>query len=323
MTRSSEGLSYAKTLDSVTAERMREDDRIFLMGTNPPIALREEFGPKRVREMPIAESAMTGIAIGAAASGLLPILNFSAINFSFVAFDQMVNQVARIRYMFGGQREFPIVFRARYLNGTRSAAQHSQTGYAYYAHAGGIKLAVPSSAGEAAALLNAAIDDPNPVLLFEPERLNSLVDDETTPTAGVGLGRADVKRAGTDITVVAIGYMVPEALRAADELAARGISVEVIDPRTLVPLDIAAIADSISKTGHLVVVDESMPTCSIASEIITAVIEYPSMFAALKAPPRRLCTTATPVPYSPAMEDFVLPGTGHITRAVLSVLRKD
>ena len=316
--------TYAAALDEVTAEKMRADDRIFFMATNPPEALRAEFGPKRVREMPIAESAMAGIAIGAAASGLRPILHFSAVNFSFVAFDQIVNQAARIRYMFGGQRDFPIVFRAKYLNGTRSAAQHSQTGYAYYAHAGGIKLVVPSSAAEAISLYTAAINDPNPVMLFEPERLHTVADDSATPPAGLpGLGRADVKRVGADVTVVAIGYMVREALRVAVELEAQGISVEVIDPRTLVPLDVETIARSLRKTGRLVVVDESYPTCSFASEVITILTEDPATFAFLQAAPRRVCTTPTPVPYSPVLEDFVLPGQNHIRRAILEVVRKE
>ena len=317
-------LTYAAALDEAMADAMRADDRVFLMATNPAARLRSEFGADRVREMPIAESAMTGMAIGAAASGLRPILHFSAVNFSFVAFDQMVNQAARIRYMFGGQREFPIVFRARYLNGTRSAAQHSQTGYAYYAHAGGIKLVVPSGAADAAVLFGAAIRDPNPVMIFEPDRLHPLVDDESVPPAGPAeLGRALISRPGADVTVAAIGYMVKEALRAADALAEEGISAEVIDLRTVAPLDLPTIAESTSRTGRLVVVDESMPMCSIASEVITAVVESPDVFASLSAPPLRITTTPTPVPYSPPLEDYVLPGAAHIIEGVRRVVGTD
>jgi len=314
--------TFAAAIDSATAEEMRLDDRVFLMATNPPAALRAEFGPERVREMPIAESAMTGMAIGAAASGLRPIVQFSAVNFSFVAFDQMVNQAARIRYMFGGQREFPIVFRARYLNGTRSAAQHSQTGYAYYAHAGGIKLVVPSRVEDARGLFTAAIRDPNPVMFFEAERLGTLTDELVEgPSGPQELGVAVRRREGTDVTIVAIGYMVREALEAADALQQLGISAEVIDPRTLVPLDVEAVKASVRKTGRLVVVDESMPACSMASEIITTIIEDPSMFSAMTAAPRRVCTTPTPVPYSQVLEDFVLPDRNDIVAAALDLTR--
>lgn len=312
--------TYAAATEAALAEEMRLDERIFCMATSPPPALVREFGPERVRQTPIAESAMTGMAVGAAGSGLRPVCLWSCVNFSFVAFDQVVNQAARIHYMFGGQREFPIVFRARYLNGTRSAAQHSQTGYALYAHAGGLKIAVPSDPAGGRALLKASIRDPNPVLFFEADRLMNIVGEVEEGLEPVPLGRALVKREGTDATVVAIGYMVTHALQASERLKGDGISVEVIDPQTLVPLDISAIRESVQKTGRLVVVDESFPTCSFASEVITAVVEDPASIAALRAAPIRVCTLPVPVPFSPPLEDYVLPGTARVQDAITAVV---
>jgi pyruvate/2-oxoglutarate/acetoin dehydrogenase E1 component len=313
--------TFAAAIDSATAEEMRRDASVFLMATSPPAQLLAEFGPARVRETPIAESAMVGMAIGAAASGLRPIVSLSCVNFSFVAFDQMVNQAARIRYMFGGQREFPIVFRARYLNGTRSAAQHSQTGYAYYAHAGGIKVVTPSCAADAKQLFKTAVRDPNPVMFFEADRLGGVSDSVSSdPDETLSFGTAATRRVGVDVTIVAIGFMVGEALAAAERLATAGISAEVIDPRTLVPLDTDAIKASVRRTGRLIVVDESMPACSMASEIITSIVEDPSAFDAMKAPPRRVCTTPTPVPFSSVLEDFVLPGQDKILEAGVSLM---
>lgn len=303
--------SYAEATEAAIAEEMRLDERVFCMGTSPPPGLLREFGEARVRQTPIAESVVTGMAVGAAGSGLRPIVLWSCTNFSFVAFDQVVNQAARIRYMFGGQRDFPIVFRARYLNGTRSAAQHSQTAYALYAHAGGLKIVVPSCVADAKASLRAAIRDPNPVLFFESDRLLGLSED-VSDDGEIQLGVAEVKRPGEDVTVVAIGYMMVLVLAAAARLAEAGISVEVVDPRTLVPLDIKTIRSSVRRTGRLVVVDESFPTCSLASEIVTAVVEDPDSLAALRTAPRRLCTPPIPVPFSAPLEDYVLPGEDRI-----------
>lgn len=306
---------FYAAIEGAMGDEMRADPTVFCMGTSPPRALVSEFGSARARETPIAESALTGMAIGAAGSGLRPIVLWSCVNFSFVAFDQVVNQAARIRYMFGGQRDFPIVFRARYLNGTRSAAQHSQTAYALYAHAGGLKIAVPSGPADAAALMRAAVRDPNPVLFFEADRLADVTED-VDPEAVAELGVARIRRSGTDVTIVAIGYMVTLALAAAERLERAGLSAEVVDPRTLVPLDLAAIRESVGRTGRLVVVDESMPTCSMASEVIAAVVEDPAALAALRATPRRVCTAPVPVPFSGALEDRVLPGVEDICSVV-------
>jgi pyruvate/2-oxoglutarate/acetoin dehydrogenase E1 component len=313
-------LSYAAALESAMADEMRRDPRVYTMSTSPSAALLAEHGPQRVKRMPISEATMTGIAVGSAGCGFRPVVHWRSVTFAFMAFDQVVNQACKIRYMFGGQRDFPIVFRASYGNGTRSAAQHSQTGYALYAHLAGLKVVLPSGAADAYGLLKSAIRDNNPVVCFEPGRIDPLEEDVRDGESLVPIGVASVKRPGSDVTVVALGYMVHEALRAADELSAEGISVEVIDPRTLVPLDADAIRQSVRKTGRLIVVDESAPTCSVAAEIAAIVAEDWETCRMLRAPVRRVCTPAVPVPFSPPLEDFVLPDQARVASAVRELL---
>jgi pyruvate dehydrogenase E1 component beta subunit len=298
---------------------MEIDERVFLMGTRVPVWMEKRFGSARVRRAPIAESAMTGMAVGAAATGMRPVVAWNNLSFSFVAFDQLANQAARIRYMFGGQREFPIVFRGMFANGTRSAAQHSQTAYALYAHVGGLKVIVPSCPADAKGLLKSAIRDDNPAIVCEAARLSNMrqeVGDEAVP-----LGVAAIRRPGSDATIVAVGYMVEVALEAAARAADAGVSVEVVDPRTLVPLDTGTLHESVRKTGRLVVVDESFPTCSIASEIIAGVAQHTDTLQALRAPPQRVCNAPVPVPFSPPLEDFVLPGTDRVFDAVMATVQ--
>jgi acetoin:2,6-dichlorophenolindophenol oxidoreductase subunit beta len=312
-------VTFVGAIESGIADEMASDERVFMMGTRVPPWMEERFGTARVRRGPIAESAMTGMAVGAAASGLRPIVALNNISFAFVAFDQVVNQAARIRYMFGGQRTFPLVLRGTYANGTRSAAQHSQTAYALFAHAGGLKVIVPSCPGDARGLMRAAIRDDGPVIVCEAGRLSPLegeADDEV-----IELGVARVRREGADVTLVAVGYMVEVALEVARRAEASGVSVEVVDPRTLVPLDLPALHASVRKTGRLVVADESFPTCSIASEIIAAMAEDPDTLRALHAPPQRVCTAPVPVPFSPVLEDAVLPGADRLYDAVMATLR--
>lgn len=313
-------LSFGAALDDAMSEEMRRDERVYMMATAPSQRLLDEFGPLRMRRMPISEATMTGIAVGSAGCGFRPVVNWRSVTFAFMAFDQVVNQACKIRYMFGGQRDFPIVFRASYLNGTRSAAQHSQTGYALYAHLAGLKVVLPSGAADGKGLLKTAIRDNNPVVCFEPGRIDPFTEDVPDGDHLVPIGVADVKRAGTDVSVVALGYMVHEALAAAEELAGQGVSVEVVDPRTLVPLDLETIRASVRKTGRLIVVDESAPVCSMASEIAAITVEDWDTCHALKAPVKRLCTAAVPIPYSPIMEDFVLPDAARIVAAVRETL---
>jgi len=314
--------TFADALDLAITEEMRRDERIFCMATGHfSQEFVAEFGPKRVRRTPIAEAAMTGIAIGAAGCGFRPIVFLQCVTFSFAAFDQVVNQAAKIRYMSGGQRAFPIVFRAAYLNGTRSAAQHSQTGYSMYAQSAGLKIIVPSRPSDARGLMRTAIRDENPVMIFEARRLEALSEDLSNNDAAIPFGQAAVRRAGSDITIVAVGYMVEVALAVAQEMeSAMSVSVEVIDPRSLVPLDVATLRQSVQKTGRLIVIDESHPMCSIASEIVATVAEDGSCLRALRAPPLRVCAAPVPVPFSSPLEDFVLPGAERLRSAVEELL---
>jgi pyruvate dehydrogenase E1 component beta subunit len=313
-------MTYGAALESAMAEEMRRDSRVYTMATSPSAALLAEYGPMRVKRMPISEATMTGIAVGSAGCGYRPVVHWGSVTFAFMAFDQVVNQACKIRYMFGAQRDFPIVFRARYGNGTRSAAQHSQTGYALYAHLAGLKVVLPSGAADAKGLLKSAIRDNNPVVCFEAGRSDPLEEEIPDGDDLVPIGVASVKRPGTDVTIVALGYMVHFALATADELATEGVSVEVIDPRTLVPLDVETIRQSIHKTGRLIVVDESAPVCSMASEIAAIVAEDWESCRMLRAPVRRVCMPAVPVPFSPVLEDFVLPDQARIARAVRELL---
>src|SRR5918911_4862413 len=209
-------LSYSAALETAMAEEMRRDPRVFTMLTAPPGPLLNEFGPGRVRQTPISEAALTGIAVGAAGSGYRPVVNYRSVTFSFVAMDQVVNQACKIRYMFGAQRDFPIVFRAYFMGGSRSAAQHSQTGYAMYAHLAGLKIVLPSGAADALGLLKSAIRDNNPVMCFEASRMDPVEEEIPDGDHLVPIGQAVVKRPGKDVTIVGLGYMVQAALEAAD-----------------------------------------------------------------------------------------------------------
>jgi len=313
-------MTYSAALESAMDDEMRRDPRVYTMSTAVSPSLLAEYGPMRVKRMPISEATMTGIAVGSAGCGLRPVVHWRSVTFAFMAFDQVVNQACKIRYMFGGQRDFPIVFRASYGNGSRSAAQHSQTGYALYAHLAGLKVVLPSGAADAKGLLKSAIRDDNPVVCFEPGRADPLEEEVADDDRLVPIGVASVKRSGTDVTVVALGFMVYPALAAADEVSAEGVSVEVIDPRTLVPLDVECIRQSVQKTGRLIVVDESAPTCSMASEIVASVVEDWATHQALRAPARRITMPAVPVPFSPPLEDFVLPDQARIAAAIRDTL---
>jgi pyruvate/2-oxoglutarate/acetoin dehydrogenase E1 component len=312
-------LTYAEALDAALAAEMRADDSVFTMSTAVPPALVAEFGEERVRTTPISEPAMTGLAVGAAAAGKRPVANWRNITFAMNSFDQVINQAAKIRYMFGGQRAFPIVFRAVCGGGQRLAAQHSQSPYSMFAHVPGLKVIVPSSPATAYGLMRGAIRDDNPVVCFEPGRLlatSGEVDRETV----MALGEASVERRGDDVTLVAIGYMVPLALAVADSLAAEGIGVEVIDLRSVAPLDIATVRKSVLHSGRLVVADEAPPACSVASEVAAAIAGDRDCFAALQAPPERVCALPAPVPFSAPLEDRVLPDAGDVERGIRRVL---
>jgi pyruvate/2-oxoglutarate/acetoin dehydrogenase E1 component len=313
-------LTYAQAGVEAVAEEMRVDPRIFYMSTDPIMPLVKEFGDKRVRATPIAEAALTGISIGAAGSGYRPIMDWRQVTFSFVAMDQIVNQAAKIHYMFGGQRTFPILYRANVGGGTRLAAQHCQCPYSMFMNLSGLKMFLPSTPYDLKGLLKTAIRDNNPVISFESNRLLTTKGPVPEEDYTIPLGVADIKRKGTDVTIVAIAWLVHEALAAAEELAKSGISVEVIDPRTLVPLDVETIRASVRKTGRLVVADEAGPTAGFSAEVAAVATEDPETFARMKSPVRRVCALNVPIPYSPPLEDHVFPDRKRIMAGIRDVL---
>ena len=314
-------ISFTQALDEAVAEEMRRDKRVITLGTDFTGNPVKEFGAQRVRFTPISESALTGMGLGAAGCGYRPIVNWRMVTFSFVAMDQIVNQASKIRYMFGGQADCPVTYRCSTGGGMGLAAQHSQSPYSMWMHIAGLKIILPATPADAKGLMITAIRDDNPVVSFECSRLNAVTGPVPDGDHLVPLGKAEVKRSGSDVTVVALAFYVQEALAVAAELAGAGISVEVVDPRTLVPLDVETLRASVRKTGRLVIVDEAPPTCSAAAEIAAMVVEDTPTFRALKAPVQRVCAAPVPVPYSPTLEKAALPDRAAITAAIHRVLK--
>jgi pyruvate/2-oxoglutarate/acetoin dehydrogenase E1 component len=313
-------ITFTQALEEAMIEEMERDERVITMATRRASGLENKFGDKRVRTTPISESAFTGIGLGAAGSGFRPVIHWGMVTFMFVAMDQIVNQASKIRYMFGGQADFPVTYRCTTGGGSQVAAQHSQSPYSMFMHLAGLKIILPSTPADAKGLLKSAIRDNNPVIFFECNRLASVTGPVPDDDVTIPIGVADVKRPGRDVTVVGLAYYVGEALAVADQLAAEGISLEVLDPRTLVPMDAEAIRASVRKTGRLVVVDEATATCSAASEIIALVTEDPDTFRALKAPVQRVCAAPVPVPFSPPLEQAALPDRARLTAAIRRAL---
>ena len=313
-------LTYNEAALEAIAEEMRRDPKIFYMSTDALPPLLKEFGGERIRATPIAEAALTGMAIGAAGSGFRPIVDWRQVTFGFVAMDQIVNQASKIHYMFGGQVSFPILYRAAVGGGTQLAAQHSQSPYSMFMNLAGLKMFLPSTPYDMKGLLKTAIRDNNPVISFESNRLMTRKgpvpeDDYTIP-----LGKADIKREGKDVTVVALAWLVHEAVAAAEELAGEGISIEVVDPRTLAPLDTETIRSSVQKTGRLVIADEAGLTAGFSAEVAAVATEDAATFARLKAPVKRVCALQVPIPYSPILEDYVFPDRQRIIAGIREVL---
>ena len=313
-------ISYAAAAMEAMIEEMRHDSKTIYLATDAPGPLVKEFGAQRVRGTPITESAFTGMAIGAAGSGYRPIVNWGMVTFGFVAMDQIVNQASKIHYMFGGQAKFPIVIRASVGGGRQLAAQHSQSPYSMFMNLAGLKLILPSTPYDMKGLLKSAIRDNNPVISFESSRLMGLKGEAPDEEYTVPLGKADIKRQGSDVTIVAFAWMVHEALAAADTLQQEGISVEIVDPRTLAPMDAETIRSSVRKTGRLVVADEAGPTAGASAEVIALVAEEPDTFARLKAPMKRICAIPVPVPYSPELENHVFPNREKIAMGVRELM---
>jgi pyruvate/2-oxoglutarate/acetoin dehydrogenase E1 component len=317
-------LTYAEALNEALREEMRRDPRVFVMGEDVAVwggggvfgvtkGLVEEFGPDRVRDTPISEEAIAALGVGAALAGARPVCEFMYVDFMTLAMEPVVNQAAKIRYMFGGKARVPVVFRAQEGAGRGNAAQHSQSLEAWFCHIPGLKVAAPSTPADAKGLLVSAIRDDNPVVFLEHKMLYNAKGPVPAGEYAVPLGDADVKREGRHVTCVGIHTMVHKALAAAAALAGDGIELEVIDPRTLVPLDLDTIVASVRKTGRLIVTHEAYERCGIAGEIITQVVA--AAFDWLDAPPVRLCGKNVPIPYSTPLETAALPQTDDIVAA--------
>jgi len=318
--------TYLEATRRALAAAMRADPRVLVLGEDvaeggpwgATAGLVEEFGPERVRNTPISEAAIAGIAVGAAQSGLRPVVEIMFVDFVTLALDQLVNQAAKSHFMSGGQLTCPLVLRTQGGAGQRGGAQHSQSLEAWLTHVPGLKVAMPSSAADASGLFASAILDDNPVVVVENKTLyfrRERVPDLPPP---VPLGRACVVRPGRDATVVALSRLVPEALAAADALAADGIEIEVVDPRTLVPLDLDTIAASVKRTHRLVVAHEAVEHGGVGAEI-AAQVQH-TCFDDLDAPVERVGAPFAPVPFSPPLEDAYLPGRAEVAAAVRTVL---
>jgi len=277
--------------------------------------LQPRFGKGRVIDTPISESAIIGAAVGAAATGLRPIAELMFVDFMGVCFDQIMNQAAKFRYMFGGKAETPVVIRTKIGAGYRAAAQHSQCLYPMFAHIPGIKCVIPSSAYDAKGLLIQAVRDNDPVIFFEHKLLYDKVSDDVPEEPyTVPFGEANIVRDGDDVTIVALARMVHRSKSAADELQNQGISCEIVDPRTISPLDEDTILESVEKTGRLVVVDEAYPRCNMATDI--AALVAGKAFGALKAPIEMVSPPHVPVPFAPELEEEFIPSAEKIAAAV-------
>jgi acetoin:2,6-dichlorophenolindophenol oxidoreductase subunit beta len=281
--------------------------------------LAPEFGRKRVLDTPISESAFIGAAVGAASTGLRPIAELMFVDFLGVCFDQIFNQGAKLRYMFGGKAHVPMVIRSMIGAGVRAAAQHSECLYSIFAHIPGLKTVVPSTPYDAKGLLSSAIRDDDPVIFFEHKVLYDMQGEVPEDNYTIPLGVAEVKRKGKDMTIVSLGRMVHFSLEAAEKLAAEGIDVEVVDLRSISPIDEDAVLTSVKKTHRLVVVDEDNPRCSLATDVVAMVAD--KAFDYLDAPCKKITAPHTPVPFSPTLEDAYIPSVDNIVSTVKS-LRK-
>jgi len=320
-------ITYCQALNEALREEMRRDERVFVMGEDVAIyggaygvtrGLHEEFGLERVRDTPISEAAIAGAAAGAAMTGLRPVAEIMYIDFSTIAMDEIVNIAAKNRYMFGGKSTVPVVYRTQGGVGRGIAAHHSGSLEAWYVHSPGIFVVMPSTPFDAKGLLKACIRDDNPVVFIEHKMLYNTEGEVPEGEYTVPLGSADVKRAGTDVTIVAYSRMALFALEAAEELSKEGIEAEVIDPRTLKPLDIETIVDSVKKTNRAVIVYEGYKTCGVGAEIAAQITER--AFDHLDAPITRVGGADVPIPMSPVLEEAAVPSREKIIEAVRNII---
>lgn len=323
-------MTYAAAIRQVLQEEMRKDERIFLMGEDIGIyggafgvtrGLLEEFGEERVRDTPISEQAIAGCAIGAALSGMLPVAEFQFSDFMTLAMDQIVNQGAKLRFMFGGKAKVPVVFRSPLGSGMGFAAQHSQSLEAWFAHIPGLKVVLPSTPADASGLLRSAIHDPNIVIFFEHKAMYNLQGMVPVGDWRIPLGKAEVKRKGKHLTIIALSIMVHRALAVAERLAKEGIEAEVIDPRSLRPLDEETLVDSVSKTGRVLIVQEAVLTGGFGGEI-AARIAASEAFYYLDAPIMRLGGAEIPIPYQVQLEKRATPQEEDIYQAAQQLMQQ-
>lgn len=324
-------ITIREALNQAIREEMLRDENVFLMGEEVAAyqgaykvtkGLLDELGDKRVIDTPISELGFAGLGVGAAMVGLRPIIEFMTFNFSILATDQIINSAAKMRYMSGGQYKMPIVFRGPGGSAYQVSSQHSQALESWFAHFPGVKVVMPSTAADAKGLLKSAIRDDDPVIFIEQERMYGNKgevpegDDFTIP-----LGVADIKREGGDATIVARSLMVPLALKAAEQLAEQGVACEVVDPRTIRPLDIGTIVESVKKTNRVVIVEESHPFCGVAAEITAEIME--NAFDYLDAPIKRVSGADVPMPYAKNLENLAVPSVEQIVAAVREVAYVD
>ena len=319
--------TFLEAIRQAQYEEMRRDDRVFIMGEDivcsvfgTTLGFAEEFGRERVRDTPISENGFIGAAAGAAMVGMRPIVDVTLAPFLYPAMDQVISIVAKSRYIYGGQTKLPLVIRSCLFYGNSNAAQHSDRPYSMFMNVPGLKIITPSNAYDMKGLLKAAIREDDPVLSFEDGTCwmakSELPDD---PDFMIPLGRGDIKREGSDVSIIAIAGAVPTALKAADQLAKDGISAEVIDPRTLVPLDRELILRSVRKTGRAVTVDPAHQTCSAGSEIAAIIAEH--AFDSLRGPVLRVATADTHLPFSPLIEKALYPTVDRIVAAVQRLVK--
>jgi len=321
-------IKYVDAINEALRQEMERDERVFIMGEDiGPFGgifkvtkgLWEQFGDERVIDTPISEAGFVGAAVGAAATGMRPVAELMFMDFITIAMDQLVNQAAKMRYMFGGKARVPMVLRANMGAGRSSAAQHSQSLQAWAAHAPGLKVVMPSDPYDAKGLLISAIRDDNPVVYLEHKFLYPIKGQVSEELYTVPIGKAAVKKEGKDATIVATSMMVYKGLKAAEKLSKEGIDVEVVDVRTLAPLDRETIANSVKKTGRAVVSDEGSISYGAGAELATAIME--EAFDYLDAPVKRVCAPDVPIPFSPALEKFVCPSEEQLIAAVKEVLQ--
>jgi pyruvate dehydrogenase E1 component beta subunit len=316
-------MSYREALNQAMREEMRSDDRVFLIGEEVghyqgafkvSKGFVEEFGPRRVLDTPIAEAGFTGLAVGAAMAGLHPIVELMTFNFGILAMDQIINNAAKIRYMSGGQLSVPLVIRGPGSAAHQLAAQHSQSLEAWFCHVPGLTVIAPALPGDAKGLLKSAIRCPNTVLFIEAQLLYGTKGEVPDGDYTIPIGKAEVKRAGKDVTVVAYSKMLLVALEAAQSLAREGIEAEIVDPRTLKPLDLPAIVASVKKTGRLLIVEEGWRNCGLGAQIAESV--YTEAFDYLDAPILRVTGEEVPMPYSRPLEDLAIPDSRRVVEGV-------